>query len=236
MATAKDKPSLYCHEEILLLALKDEEGTVQWQATRSYPYAIAGGILAELLLAQRIQVEDDDKHTVNAVDIAPLGEAVLDDYLNQIYAAKGRKTLQDWVLQLGQAKKLRDRVADGLCARGVLKKQEGKALLARRQTSYPERNPSPERRVIERLRQAVFTDSQQVEARTAILVALARGAGLLEIPFANEDLEPRRQRIGQIAGGQLTPDASRQAAQAIRVAAILASLIPAIVVLTDNAD
>ena len=234
MPTAKRKPSLYCHEEILLLALEDDEGTVKWQAAQSYPYGMAGGILAELLLAGRICVEDDDRQTVNAMDIASVGEAVLDDCLTQVYAAKGRRTLQDWVVQLGQAKKLRERVADGLCARGVLKKEEGKSLLVLRRTRYPERDPGPERRMIERLRQAIFTDDEQVEPRTAILVALAHGAGLLEVPFAGQDLQLVRDRIERIIGGQLTPDPSREAAQALRVAAILANLIPAIVVLADN--
>ncbi|HUU84383.1 MAG TPA: GPP34 family phosphoprotein [Phycisphaerae bacterium] len=233
MPTSKRKPPLYCHEEILLLALKDEDGTVEWQAKPSYSYAIAGGILAELLLAERIAVTDDEQHTVNALDIAPLGEPVLDDCLNQVYTDKGRKTLQDWVVQFGRTKKLGERMAEGLCAKGVLKKEEGKALLVLRRTKYPERDAGPERRMIERLRGAVFTDEKSVDARTAILISLAHGAGLLDIPFAVEELQPRNDRIKQITAGQFTQDAPGAALESLRAAALAASLIPAMVVLAD---
>ena len=42
--------SLFLHEEILLLALRDEEGTI---AGAMYQYAIGGALLAELLLQTR---------------------------------------------------------------------------------------------------------------------------------------------------------------------------------------
>ena len=48
---------LYLHEEIVLLALRDQEGT--FQPAGRYPYAIGGALLAELLFAQRIRVEQD---------------------------------------------------------------------------------------------------------------------------------------------------------------------------------
>ncbi len=55
--------SLYLHEEIMLLALRDEQGTVEYGT--NYVYAMCGGILAELLLAGRITVEDNRKKLVN---------------------------------------------------------------------------------------------------------------------------------------------------------------------------
>ena len=52
MATRR---SLYLHEEILLLALKDEKGTF---VAASYEMALGGAILAELLLQKRIGIEN----------------------------------------------------------------------------------------------------------------------------------------------------------------------------------
>jgi hypothetical protein len=45
--------SLYLYEEILLLALKDKEGT--FFPMVSYHFAIGGAILAELLFKKRIK-------------------------------------------------------------------------------------------------------------------------------------------------------------------------------------
>lgn len=234
MPGTKPKSGLHLHEEILLLALKDDEGTVESQVTRSYAYAMGGGILAELLLAGRIGIGPDEKATVNAVDIAPLGEAVLDDCLSKVYAAKGKKTLGNWVVKIGQSKKLTDRVAEGLCNRGILNVEEGKALLVLRRKKYPERNPGPERHMIDRLSEAIFSDGERVGTKTAILVALAHGAGLLEIPFPNEDLETRRERIERIIAGALTADAPQPEADAIRMAGLVASMVPALVVLAAD--
>ena len=47
---------LFLHEEILLLALKDEEGTIASGTT--YEFAAGGAILAELLLQKRVRVSE----------------------------------------------------------------------------------------------------------------------------------------------------------------------------------
>ena len=49
------KPPLYLHEEILLLALQDKKGTIEWGAM--YPQATGGCVLAELMLGGRIDAE-----------------------------------------------------------------------------------------------------------------------------------------------------------------------------------
>ena len=49
---------LFLHQEILLLALRDERGTIE--SGTMYQYAVGGAILSELLLANRIAVELND--------------------------------------------------------------------------------------------------------------------------------------------------------------------------------
>jgi len=46
--------NLFLHEEIMLLALRDEEGTIA--SGTMYQYAIGAAVLAELLLNKRIAV------------------------------------------------------------------------------------------------------------------------------------------------------------------------------------
>ena len=50
---------LHLYEEIMLLALRDEDGTVASGAM--YSYAVGGAILAELLLKQRLCIEEPRK-------------------------------------------------------------------------------------------------------------------------------------------------------------------------------
>ena len=47
---------LHLYEEIMLLALRDEEGTVA--SGTMYNYAVGGALLAELLLEQRLRIEE----------------------------------------------------------------------------------------------------------------------------------------------------------------------------------
>ena len=52
------KPDLFLHEELLLLALRDGKGTI---AGSFYQQAMAGGILSELLLGERIRIREGKK-------------------------------------------------------------------------------------------------------------------------------------------------------------------------------
>ena len=46
--------ALFLHEEVMLLALRDKEGTIA--SGSMYQYAIGGAVLAELLLHDRVEV------------------------------------------------------------------------------------------------------------------------------------------------------------------------------------
>lgn len=214
-------PQLRFHEEILLLALRDEKGTLHSRASM-HQYAMAGGLLAELLLAERIAVSDDKKKFVTVVNARPLGEPLLDECLSRIREAKRRQRLQTWVSRLARLKKLRHRVAAGLCRQGILKEDEDKVLLIFTCKLYPERDARCEQRIIERLRKAIFTEMRELDPRTAVLVSLANGAGLLAIPFDRKELRGRKKRIEQIAEGNLLGRATREAIRAAQAAAIAA--------------
>ena len=56
MATGNE---LFLHEEIMLLALRDEKGTMM--ASEKLHFSLGGAIAAELLLNQRIAVDEQKK-------------------------------------------------------------------------------------------------------------------------------------------------------------------------------
>ncbi|HUU84229.1 MAG TPA: GPP34 family phosphoprotein [Phycisphaerae bacterium] len=205
------------HEEILLLALKDEKGTTHSRASMC-GYAMAGGIMAELLLAERITVDDDRRMMVAAVSAKALGEPVLDECLTRIAQARRPQGLASWVQRFARLKNLRHRVAAGLCRRGVLYAAQDRVLLIFPRRLYPERDSSFEQRIVERMGRAIFTDVQEVSPRTAVLISLANGAGLLAIPFGRSELKQRKERIEQITNGELMGRATREAVRAARAA------------------
>jgi len=68
---------LFLHELIFLLALKDEEGTVNSGAI--YNFAVGGALMSELLLREKLHLNDEKKPRVVMDDRTPLGDPLLDE-------------------------------------------------------------------------------------------------------------------------------------------------------------
>ena len=223
--------NLYLHEEIMLLALRDEEGTIA--AAPMYQYAIGAAVLAELLVNQRIAIDQSrSRKLVDLVSSTPFGEPLLDHCLEKITAAKRRAALQTWVSRFAGVKNLKHLVARRLCRRGILRADEDKVLLIFTRKIYPEVNPEPERKLIERLRQAIFTDAPDVDPRTVVLVSLAKSASLLRVVFDKKRLKARKARMEQIVNGEITGKAAQEAIQAMQAAVMVACIMPAIMTTT----
>ncbi len=217
--------TLFLHEEIMLLALRDEEGTIA--SGTMYQYAIGAAMLAELLLSKRIEVEQSGKRKlVNLVSTTPLGELLIDECLEKVISAKRRAVLQTWVSRFAGVKNLKHRVAQQLCRRGILRADEDKVLLLFTRKIYPEVNPVPERELIRRLEHAIFTDTRDIDPHTVVLLSLANSTGLLKVVFDKKKLKGRKARIEQIVNGEITGKAATEAIQAIQMAFIMLAVMP----------
>jgi hypothetical protein len=216
--------SLLLHEEILLLALRDKEGT--FASGSHHRHALGGAILAELLLAQRIrQNPADRKKRVEALSPKPLGEPLLDEGLARIRAARRPASLATWVERFAGWKELPHRIAGRLCERGILRADERKILLLFRQRIYPEVNPEPERRLIDRLNQAVFGAGTDLDPRTAALVSLAYPAGLLRNAFDKRALKRQRTLLKMFLEREPAGRAVKQAIQNAEAAAAACAVV-----------
>jgi hypothetical protein len=216
--------TLFLHEEILLLALKDKEGTIA--SGTMYQYAIGGAILSELLLHQRIKVDGSKrKNLVDLVSAAPVGEPLIDECLGRIAKAKRRAALKTWGARFATVKKLKHRLAEQLCKRRILKADEGKVLLIFTRKIYPEVNPVTEKRIVERLRKAIFTETRDVDPHTAVLVSLANSADLLKVIFDKKKVKSRKKRIEKIVNGEITGKATKEAIKAMQAAVMVAVFI-----------
>jgi hypothetical protein len=217
----KRRNDLHLHEQILLLVLRDERGTVESKAGM-YHIALGGALLSELLLEGRISIDPGKKKLVNVVDATPFGESVLDEALAKIVSAKRRRQASAWVSSLASIKRLRHRVAEGLCRRGILKDSEETVLLIFRRKAYPTIDSTRERRLIEEMRTAIVDGATSMDARLAILIALAHATGSLRAHFDRSILKRHKLRLDKIAKGDLIGGATREAVQAAQAAAMAA--------------
>jgi hypothetical protein len=226
-----EKPELWLHEEVLLLALKDEKGTPH---SSQYSFALGGALLAELLLTERLTLEEKPRkkplkpgkkpsYLVTVTDPKPLADPILDECLHRVATSKKKRSPQDWVMRFYQLKDLKRRIAIGLCRRGILREREDRILVLFRRAAYPTLDGSPERRVMDRMGAAVMGDEKALDARTAVLVALAHGTGLLKPVLGKDIVKERKEWIVAIAEGDVVGEATRAAVQAAQAAVIAAT-------------
>ncbi|VUD46248.1 hypothetical protein TDB9533_00785 [Thalassocella blandensis] len=221
---ANGKP-LFLHEEVMLLALRDEEGTLAIGYTEQ---VIAGAVVAQLLLDSRISVDDSRKRLVSVEDKSPTGDPILDECLEKIAASKRQGSLQNWVASLAITHKLSLKVIQQLCERKILRADQDKVLFIFKRKIFPEINPEPEKLIVERLRAAIFTEQEDLDPRTIILVSLANWSGILRQTFGSKEVKARQPRIEKITNGELTGKATMDVITACQAAAMIAAVVPAV--------
>lgn len=216
------RTELYAHEQLMLLALRDEEGTLESKASM-HSYALGGALLAELSAHGRISIEDTKKALVDVANRQPLGEPVLDQCLERMADAKRRARASTWVQRFAGIKRLRHQVAKGLCRKGILRDDEDRVLLFFTRKVYPTIDPAPERELLRRIRDAVNGDSPNIDPELALVVTVANAGGLLRSHFDKALLRRRKARLEAIADGDLVGAATKRAIQAAQQAAIAAA-------------
>ena len=191
---------------------------------------VAGAILAELLLDDRIRIDDSNKKLVDVVKTSSFGDPIIDQGLEKLRDAKRRAALKTWVTRLAGIRRLRRQLAEQLVEKRILRLDEKKVLFLFTQQVYPERNGEPEREINERLEKAIFENQDVVDPRTTILISLASGIGLLDQVFGRKRIKERKKRIAEIVEGERLGAATKEvivACQSAASAAIIASTVVA---------
>ena len=80
----------------------------------------------------------------------------------------------------------------------------------------------------------IFSDEEQLDVRTAILISLTWKSEILAIPFSSKALRKRKERIEQIVNGELVGRATAEVIQAIQAITTIAAIMPAITASTAS--
>ncbi|MFE7776627.1 GPP34 family phosphoprotein [Streptomyces sp. NPDC057445] len=212
-------------EEITLLSLDDGSGAAKERQAAGW--AVAGGILLELVMSRRISVADG---RLEVTDAAPTGIELLDGRLEQLAAwSKGgrKRKVNDWLTK-DQSKAVAAAVGS-LCARGLVVEERRKALGIFPVRRYPEADGSVERELRARLT-AVVLEGDRPDDRTSGLVALLHGAGLHRLAFPEVPKKQVEPRMAKIADGQWAGDSVRDAIRNMQAAMV--AITTAVVVTT----
>jgi hypothetical protein len=207
-------------EELLLLALNDEKGTVLMAGATGLPYGLAGALLVELIAAGLLRIEG------KALVAAPSGSArdeILDGVLSEMRSARRTRDIKHWVGKVGRSGgKIRAKLAERLVAKGILRKEEGRLLLIFPTTRYPQVNPMPEYGVRERVR-AALRGMTPPDERTAALISLVHACDLVGPLFEKGERREAKKRAKEISASQPVGSAVARTVEAVKAAVIIAA-------------
>lgn len=183
-------------EEILLLALDDQKGTIKPLPAQAMKFALAGALLMELAMLDRI---DTDLHTLKVVSTAATGDDLLDETLKLVQSSPSEQNTPYWLNELAwQRQDLQERVLRQLVDKGVLKVEDRKILWVFAVRRYPMMDGREVKEVRARLRDVVSSDDIP-DPRDAVLVGLVNACQLFDQIFTEDELARLRPRIEKLA-------------------------------------
>lgn len=213
--------------ELLLLALDDERGTVHSAVQIGLDFGLAGAVIAELAIRERLREGD----TLSIDGDAKTGDAVLDDAMAAI-AAKPGKNARYWVNHLSRALGgLHKRLLDGLVAQGTLERRDQRILLLFHRDVFPERDGRVEQDVRARL-DAVLLHGGQCDQRTRWLIQLAAACRITDAIYPRAQRAAVKSRIKQLDAAADVASVAVERAIKAEQAAIMAAIVAASVAAT----
>ena len=194
-------------EEILLLLLRDEGGKFVAVPGIALDNALAGGVLMDLALENRI---DTDPERLILVDPTPVGDSLLDPTLAAIADGEQRDALY-WVGQTAlRAAEIRRQALSRLVERGILEHDEGRFLWVFRSRRYPIIDGRAEREVKLRILGVLLSDDIP-DPRDIVIIGLADACGLLPGLLPKGEYDKARARIDQVRRLDLIGQATSRA-------------------------
>lgn len=191
-------------EELLLFTVHEEKGTIPLAASMKIDFCLAGALLMELELLQRIRVS---KKTLEVVDRTSTGNSRLDTLLKLIDNSKRIQTPHYWISKIkGTFKHLRRESLEQLVDRGYLREEERPVFWLFTSTAYPLRDDRPKREIRDHLRLIILRGETSTPKRTKLLT-LMYACGLTDTLFDKEERKAARKKVKEFAKEDLLAQA-----------------------------
>lgn len=194
-------------EETVLLLLRDEGGSFVRVPTWSLRYSVAGAVLMELAIADRI---DTDLEQLFLVDDTPTGDDLLDPTLAEIAAGEANNS-RYWIEHIAErADTIRDAALGRLVEQGILEERDERFLWVFRTRRYPAVDGQVRREVKLRIMEVLLSD-EIPDPRDVMLICLADACGIFEELLSRRELNTASARIDQVRKLDLIGQAMSQA-------------------------
>lgn len=208
--------------EIFLLLTNDEGGPASWGSQTGW--ALSAATIADLLIAERIVLDERKDPRVHVIDARPTGRAALDKVLSRIGEKDGTR-----LSTLVQDRKLNPEaeVVEALVVHGVVDVVPAR-LLGLVAAKRPTLDPLPERAIRERLR-AVLGGGEP-SATDATLLAILQGLGVAKKVLAQESdgmsTKDLKRRVEEASSEIAVGVAVKRAIDNLNAAILAAVIVP----------
>lgn len=213
--------------EELFLLLRRDDGRAE-SAVAQNGYALAGAVVTDLILAERITLTEEKNPRVHVASPVPTGHPALDQALQRLGERNGKRLSS---LVTDRRLNVEEPTAAVLAHHGIIgiEPKRGLGLIP---AKYPVQDPRPESETRERLR-AVLAGAVQPSVPDSALLSILQGVDLAHRVLAAESggLAKRhlKQRIEAVAQQVPTGTAVAKAVQAMNTAMMTAIIVPAVV-------
>ncbi|MBI9065221.1 MAG: GPP34 family phosphoprotein [Marinilabiliaceae bacterium] len=182
-------------DQLTLLSLDDESGSFIADSM-AYSFSLAGAILLELSLHNRIEIILKNKVLVK--DKINTGDSLLDEYLNLIVQSKKEKTVQDWIQTIGQkADEIKQQAIDKLIKKKIITQKEEKILWFFTIHKYPAQNSEPEDTLKQRLNR-IIEYNEPPQHNEIMLLSLVDICELHKEIFGKENAKEYQKKMKSI--------------------------------------
>lgn len=212
-------------EELFLLLRRDDGKPENAMAYRGY--GLAAALITDLVVAERITLNDDKDPRLTVLAPGPVGHPALDAAMARLEQRDGKK-LSSLVTD-GKVSREKE-LAEALTAAGVIRIEEKRAL-GLVPERYPVVDPEPERRIRERLRTVLLggTPTPADASLLSILQGLDVASKVLEEEKGDLGKKELRQRVEEVSTDVAAGEAVAKAVAAMNTAIMTAVIVPVVV-------
>ena len=184
-------------EKLFILSIDDDQGAMAASVKTTLRYGLAGALLAELALANKIQLQND---RLRVVDSTPTGEALFDDILLTVKGEKKLRRLSYWVEVIGSKQTVKQ-VAEQLAGQNVIMiEKKGYAWISP-YIVYPQVDASAKYWVKHHLR-AVVLAGEKPEVPDVALLSLLKACRLLRLVFTRDERKSASIKVDALVQGE----------------------------------
>jgi hypothetical protein len=184
-------------EKLFILSVEDDQGQVTASIKKTLRFGLAGALLADLALANKIHLEDE---RLALTDPTPTGDNLFDEVLAAIAAGGKARKLSRWVNTLGD-KQIVKQVAERLAGRNVIRIEKKRYSWIIPYELYPQVNASTKFWVKQHLRGVVLAEEKAAAADIALL-SLLNACRLLRLVFTRDERKAASKKVDQLVEGE----------------------------------